>query len=150
MAATDIVTRFMFLPVRDIAADDPDDPDNILVAELIYGPGLEPRHVTLLLDGWTLLVPHADLAAGRTRTVRSDLGGGLQLAMFPQAGGESVVWELSQATADGGRVTVLLVKVDVGWLLPNLSAAADVAPAGVSLPVVDWDTEAARFLGGQP
>ncbi|MCF6467426.1 hypothetical protein FAF44_03225 [Nonomuraea sp. MG754425] len=143
MSTTDLLARFMPLPVRDMATRD------ILAGELVYGPGLEPRHVTVLLDSWTLLVPHADLAAGLTRTVRVKLGGGLRLTIFPQVGGESVVWELSQLGADGGeRVTALLVEVQRGWLLPYLSAASDVAPAGIELPVVDWDSEATRFFGG--
>ncbi|MEW1842642.1 hypothetical protein AB0392_32260 [Nonomuraea angiospora] len=144
MSTTDILARFMPLPVRDMATGD------ILAGELVYGPGLEPHHVTVLLDGWTLLVPHAELAAGLTRTVRCELAGGLLLSMFPQAGGEAVVWELSQRGPEGERVTVLLVEVQRGWLLPYLSAAADVAPAGVELPVVDWDSEAVRFFGGNP
>ncbi|MEV0236844.1 hypothetical protein [Nonomuraea sp. NPDC050786] len=145
MTAIDILARFMPLPVRDMATGD------ILAGELVYGPGLEPHHVTVLVDGWTLLVPHADLAGGLTHEVRSELGGGLLLSMFPQVRGESVVWELSQPGSDDGeRVTVLLVEVQRGWLLPYLSAAADVTPAGVELPVVDWDSEAARFFGGNP
>ncbi|MEV4078924.1 hypothetical protein AB0J43_01355 [Nonomuraea fuscirosea] len=145
MAATDIVTRYMPLPVEDMATGD------ILDGELVYGPGLDPERMTVLLPGHApLLVAHADLAGCRTRTVRAELGGGLRLTMFPQAGRESVVWELSRPAAGEERETLLLVRVGVSWLLPYLSAAADVAPAGVELPVADWDAEAARFFGGQP
>lgn len=147
MNATDILARCMPLPVEDMATG------RVLAGELVYGPGLEPERVTVLLPGHApLLVPHKDLAAGLTRVVRVDLGGGLRLSMFPQVGGESVVWELSQpAPGDGGeRVTVLLVKVSAAWLLPYLASAADVAPAGVELPVADWDSAAARWFGDGP
>ncbi|MET7331046.1 hypothetical protein [Nonomuraea sp. NPDC005650] len=50
----------------------------------------------------------------------------------------------------GERETALFVKVQVAWLLPYLVAAGDVAPGGVSLPVVDWDFAAARFFGENP
>lgn len=146
MNATDILARYMPLPVQSMATGD------ILPGELVYGPGLEPHHVTVLLPGHApMLVPHADLAAGLARVVRCEMDGGLRLSMFPQDGGESVVWELSQPSLDGGqRVTVLLVKVSAAWLLPYLSAAADVAPAGVELPVADWDSAAARWFGDGP
>jgi hypothetical protein len=150
MNATDTIARYMPLPVQDMATGD------ILAGELVYGPDLEPHHVTVLLpDCAPMLVPHTDLAAGRTRTVRVELGGGLWLSMFPQVVGESVVWELSEPAAEpvelgGERVTVLLVKVQLAWLLPALVAAGDVAPAGVELSVVDWDSEAVRFFGGNP
>ncbi|SEU46692.1 hypothetical protein [Nonomuraea wenchangensis] len=147
MNATDILARYMPIPVRDMASGD------ILAGELVYGPGLEPHQVTVLLPGQRpMLVPHADLAACLTRTVRVELAGGLRLTMFPQATGESVVWELSSpAAADvEKRVTLLLVRVGVGWLLPYLAAAADAAPAGVDLPVVDWDSAAAEWFGENP
>ncbi|MEV1003377.1 hypothetical protein [Nonomuraea sp. NPDC050202] len=142
MTATDIHARCMPLPVEDMATGD------ILAGELVYGPGLDPERMTVLLPGRApLLVAHADLAGCRTRTVRADLDGGLRLTMFPQAGGEAVVWELSSPAAGEERETVLLVRVGVSWLLPYLSAAADVAPEGVDLPVADWDAEAAEWFG---
>ncbi|TYB71283.1 hypothetical protein FXF51_02290 [Nonomuraea sp. PA05] len=143
MAATDLLARYTPLPVEDMATGD------ILAGELVYGPGTDPDRVIVLLPGRApLLVAHADLAGCLTRTVRAELDGGLRLTMFPQAGGVSVVWELSQLSPDGERETVLLVRVGTGWLLPYLSAAANVAPEGVELPVADWDAEAARFFGG--
>ncbi|MEU7857866.1 hypothetical protein [Nonomuraea sp. NPDC049141] len=142
MTATDILARHMPLPVWDMATGD------VLDGELIYGPTLEPHHVTVLLEGWMLLVPHTDLAGGLTRVMRVELGGGLLLSMFPHAGGEYVVWELSQPAAGDERVTVLLVKVQPAWLLPYLVAAGEVAPAGVELSVVDWDSAAAEWFGG--
>ncbi|MGR6921103.1 hypothetical protein ACU635_43265 [[Actinomadura] parvosata] len=145
MTAIDLLARYMPLPVVDMATG------AILAGELVYGPGTEPDRVTVLLPGRApLLVAHADLVGCLTRTVRAELDGGLRLTMFPQAGGVSVVWELSQPGPDGERETVLLVRVGTGWLLPYLSVAADVAPEGVDLPVADWDAEAAEWFGGQP
>lgn len=145
MNAATTLARYMPLPVHDIATGD------VLAGELVYGPGLEPHHVTVLLPGHPpMLVPHKELAAGLTRTARIEVGGGHRLTVFPQVGGDSVLWELSRPATGDARETVLLVKVGVAWLLPYLAACGEVAPAGVELPVVDWDLAAAQWFGDNP